>query len=144
MDNMKKCFSVNLSEEQVKKLQNVKEKTRKSQNKILTEAVEFGLNNTSFFFQGKILYLVKVRINIKTLAELGQKLQNGELKTNMILFSYCVKDDPTVGISLWIANDRKHFDQLFAPHNKYYEEVIDIKEVVSPEESMQLIMVSLQ
>ena len=144
MDNKKKCFSVNLESTQVEQLQNVKEKTGKSQNKILSESVEFGLNNASFFFQGKALFIVKVRIDVNSLAELGVKLQNGELKTDIILFTYCEKDDPTVGISLWIANDREHFNKLFAPHNEYYKEVIDIKEVVTPEESMQLIMASLQ
>lgn len=144
MDNNEKCFSVNLEATQIVQLKNVKEKTGKTQSKILEESVEQGLSNTSFFFQGKAFFIVKVRIDIESLPVLGQKLQSGELKTNMILFTYCEKDDPTVGISLWIANDREHFDQLFAPHNEHYKEVIDINEVVTPEESMELIMASIQ
>lgn len=140
MDNKKKCFSVNLEAEQVKSLLRVKEITGKSQNKVLAESLEKGLSNASFFLQGKLLFIVKVRVDVNNLAELGGKLQSGELKTNMILFTYCEKVDPSIGVSLWIANDRKHFNQLFAPHKKYYIDIIDIKEVITPEESMQLLM----
>lgn len=140
MDKKTKCFSVNLAMEQVEKLKNLKENSGKSQNKILSESVESGLQKFSFLQSGKKLYLVKVRINTDLLMELGQKLQNNKLDTSMMLFTYCSKDDPEVGVSLWMADDKKHFDKLFSPHKYYYKDVIDIQEVVLPEESMKLLL----
>ena len=143
MDECKKCFSVNLESPQIEQLKNIKERSGKSQSAILSECVGFGLNNSSFYHQGTTLFLVKVRVDADALADFGRKLQNGELQTNRYLFTYCIKDDPTVGVSLWIADDRVHLDQLIAPHSRYYQEVISIEEVITPAESMQLIMASL-
>ncbi len=144
MDDKTKCFSVNLTADQAEKLRILKEKTGKSQGQILSESVETGLKNALFFIQAKKFYLVKVRINTDLLAELSQKLQNNDLDRSMYLFTYCLKDDPTVGVSLWTADDRKHFDKIFAPHKAYYKNVIEIDEVVTPEESMQLIIAGLR
>jgi predicted DNA-binding protein len=143
MDKNKRCFSVSLESEQVEQLQRVKENTEKSQSMVLEESVGHGLKNASFFLKGKMLYLVKVRIDTGRLPEFGQKLQNGELQTDMYLFTWCEKDDPEVGTSLWIADNRDHLDQLIAPHGKYYREVIDIKEVITPQESMRMLMNSV-
>lgn len=142
MKQITKCFSVNLTQDQAAVLKETKEKSGKTQGQVLTEAVGSGLQQLSHGISNKKLYLVKVRINIDFMAELGQKLQTGELDTSMILFTYCLKDDPAVGVSLWKADDKDHFDKLFGPHKKYYKELIDIHEVVMPEESMKLLCAS--
>ncbi len=74
------------------------------------------------------------------LIQQGQKLRSGELDTKMIKFTYGIEDDPSVGVSLWAASDKDEFDRLFAPHAKYYEEIIEISSVVKPAEAMVLIM----
>lgn len=144
MDNKKeKCFSINLDQEVVESLQEIKKSSGKSQGQLLKESVESGLRETSFFLQGNNLFLAKVRIDGTQLEELGAKLQSGELKTDRILFTYCEKKDPTVGVSLWVADDRDHLDQFMAPYQKYYKEVIDIEEMVTTSQSIERIMESL-
>ena len=72
--------------------------------------------------------------------ELAQKLESGELDTKMIIFTYCIKDDPTVGISLWKAKDKREFDTAFETHKKYYKEIIDVFPVVQSAEAKNLIL----
>lgn len=133
-----KCLSVNLPLSKIVELKAIKEKTGKSQNEILAESILSGIENLKQ--DTKQLFLVKVRIDTSKMMELGQKLQSGELDTKMIKFTYCIKDDPTVGVSLWMAEDKDDFDKLFAPHKEYYKEIIDISPAVRPEEAMALII----
>jgi hypothetical protein len=144
MEQNTKCFSVNLSIKQVAKLKRIREKSGKTQNRILTEAVDFGLRQEAILSGEKVFYLVKARIDTARIMELAQKLQTGELDTSMLVFTYCIKDDPTVGVSLWLANDKKQFDELFKPHRKYYKEIIDVREVIMPEESLKLILADMR
>lgn len=138
MKEQTKCLSVNLPLSKVEELKAIKEQTGKSQNEILTESILNGIEN--FKQSENQLFLVKVRIDTAKMMELGQKLQSGELDTKMIKFTYCMKNDPTVGVSLWTAKNREDFDKLLVPHKKYYKEVIDISSAVKPEEAMTLIM----
>ncbi len=133
-----KCLSVNLPLSKIEELKAIKEKTGKSQNEILTESILGGIENLTQ--EQKQLFLVKVRIDTSKMKELGQKLQSGELDTKMIRFTYCIKDDPTVGVSLWMAKDKNDFEQLFEPHREYYKEIIEISSAVRPDEAMALII----
>jgi hypothetical protein len=74
------------------------------------------------------------------LAELGQKLQSGELDTSNIKSTHCIKDDPTVGLNIWEAGDKADFDKKFEPHKKYYAEVMEITPVIPVEESQKILM----
>jgi dsDNA-binding SOS-regulon protein len=133
-----KCLSVNLPLSKIEELKAIKENTGKSQNEILTESILSGIENLKQ--DPKQLFLVKVRIDTSKMKELGQKLQSGELDTKMIKFTYCLKDDPTVGVSLWMAKDKDDFDELFSPHKEYYKEIIEISSAVKPDDAMALIM----
>jgi len=86
------------------------------------------------------MFLVKVRIDVARMAEFGLKLGSGELDRSHTVFTYCLKDDPSVGMSLWTADDRAHFDRIIAPHAAYYREIIEVREAVRPEEAMRLIL----
>lgn len=89
-----------------------------------------------------MMFLVKVRVDIKTMAEFGKKLQSNELdRTGIKSETYCVKDDPSVGYTVWEAATKDAFEKIFAPWRKYYEE-IEIIEVVLPEEAMRMIISS--
>lgn len=138
MKEQTKCLSVNLPLSKVEELKAIKEQTGKSQNEILTQCILNGIEN--FKQCENQLFLVKARIDIAKMIELGQKLQSGELDTKMIKFTYCIKNDPTVGVSLWTATDRADFDKLLAPHKEYYKEIIEISSAVKPEDAMTLIM----
>ena len=138
MKEQTKCLSVNLPLSKVEEIKATKEQTGKNQSEILTESILNGLN--SYQEQGKQLFLVKVRIDTSKMMELGQKLQTGELDTGMIKFTYCVKNDPAVGVSLWMAKDQNEFNDLFAPHKEYYKEVLEVIPAIKPEEAMTLIM----
>lgn len=144
MKQLTKCYSVNLTEEQIQTLKHIKQKSKKTQSHILMEAVHSGLQQQNLFIAGKMLFLVKVRINTDLIMELGQKLETGELDTTMIIFTYCIKEDPTVGISMWIVDNKEHFEEMFSHHKKYYKEVIDIQEVILPDESMKIILANNQ
>jgi hypothetical protein len=84
--------------------------------------------------------LVKVRVNLKTMMGFGQKLQNGELDRSCIRGeTYCIKDNPAVGYSIWEAKTRKEFDEKFNPWKQYYLET-KVTEIISPNEAMKLLM----
>lgn len=138
MKEQTKCLSINLPLSKIDELKAIKEQTGKSQNEILTESILTGIEN--FKQDSKQLFLVKVRIDTSKMMELGQKLQSGELDTKMIKFTYCIKDDPTVGVSLWMAKDKREFDELFAPHKEFYKEIIEVTSAVKPEEAKDLIL----
>jgi hypothetical protein len=85
-------------------------------------------------------FLVKVRVDPARLAEFGGKLQRNELDRSAIRSdTWCLKDDPAVGYSVWEAEGRAEFDKLFAGWKPYYSEA-EIREVVSPAESMRSLM----
>ena len=86
------------------------------------------------------MFLVKVRIDVDKMEEFGLKLRNNELERSHTVFTYCLKDDPSVGVSLWTADDRAHFDRIIAPHAVYYREILEVREAVKPEEAMRLIL----
>jgi hypothetical protein len=86
-------------------------------------------------------YLVKVKVNVSTMMEFGQKLQKGELDRSCIRGeTHCLKDDPSVGLSIWEAETKGEFEQKFNQWKLYYSNV-EIKEVISPNEAMKLLMV---
>ena len=85
-------------------------------------------------------YLVKVRVDRAKLAEFGQKLQKGELDRNMIRSeTYCLKEDPAIGYSVWEAENREAFDSVFSKWRNYYSET-EIREVIGPVEAMKILM----
>ena len=90
-----------------------------------------------------MLFFVKVRIDMDKLGDLGQKLLNNELDLSNILSTYCLQDDPSVGISIWQSENRKEFDRAFAPHKEFYSEVIEVTPVITPEESQKILMKKL-
>ncbi len=85
-------------------------------------------------------FFVKVRIDLNKLNELGAKLQNGELDRSAIISTWCLEDDPSVGMSVWQAEDENHFENLIAPFRNYYSEIFEITKVVSAAEA-QLILI---
>jgi hypothetical protein len=91
-----------------------------------------------------MLFFVKVRIDLNKMVKMGQKLQSGELDTSAIKLTYCIKDDPSVGLNIWEANDREDFDKKFKPHKEYYAEVMEITPVITPDESYQILLKQLK
>jgi hypothetical protein len=90
-----------------------------------------------------MLFFVKVRIDINKLAELGEKLQSGELDKSSLKSTYCLQDDPAVGLNIWEAKDKKDFEIKFEPHREYYAEVLEIAPVILPAESQKLLMAQI-
>lgn len=91
-----------------------------------------------------MLLHVKVRVDVAKMAEFGQKLQKGELDRSCIRGeTYCLKNDPAVGFSLWEVNSRGEFDQIFAPWRYYYSEA-EINEVITPMEAMGALIVQMK
>lgn len=81
-------------------------------------------------------FLVKVKVNLQTIAEFGQRLQNGELDRSCIRGeTHCIKNDPAVGYSIWEAESDDEFTKKFNPWRQYYEEV-EVNEVITPNEAM--------
>lgn len=87
-----------------------------------------------------MLFFVKVRIDLNKLGELGQKLQNGELDVGNLLSTYCLQDDPSVGMNIWQSDNQEEFDRVFAPHREYYSEIIEVTPVITAEESKKILM----
>lgn len=90
-----------------------------------------------------MLFFVKVRIDLSKMGELGQKLASGELDVSSVKWTYCPREDLTVGLNLWEAEDEKDFEAKFAPHRAYYAEVMEITPVVTAQEAQQLLMAQM-
>jgi hypothetical protein len=91
-----------------------------------------------------MFFLVKVRVNLKTMMEFGQKLQSGELDRSCIRGeTYCLKNDPAVGYSVWESDDKDEFDNKFNSWKQYYEET-EVLEVISPNEAMKTLFSKIQ
>lgn len=85
-------------------------------------------------------FLVKVKVKPATINEFGSKLQAGELDRSLIRGeTYCLKDKPAIGYSIWEADTQNEFEDKFTPWRKYYSEV-EINEVISLAEAMRIIM----
>ena len=83
-----------------------------------------------------MLFQVKVKVDISKMVEFGRKLQEGALDRSCIRGeTYCLKDDPAVGFSIWEADSEKKFEVAFAPWRPYYASV-EINEVITPLEAM--------
>jgi hypothetical protein len=136
-----KCISINLPVELIEKINLYKQNTGRSQNGIMIELIEKGLNSSdNDKGQNKMFFFVKIRIDTSKMLEFGQKLQSGELDTSHTIMTFCVKDDPTVGISFWQAGSQNGFEEVFNQHREYYEDVIDIIPVTTPGEAMKTIL----
>jgi hypothetical protein len=86
-----------------------------------------------------MLFFVKVRIDVNKLAALGQKMRSGEFNTHP-KSTYCLKDDPAVGLNIWEADDSEDFERQFAPHREYYAETYEITPVITAAEAQQMLM----
>ena len=91
-----------------------------------------------------MFFLVKVRVNLKTMMEFVEKLQKGELHRSCIRGeTYCIKDDPSVGYSIWEIQDKVDFEKRFNPWKTFYEET-EVVEVISPGEAMKLLVAKIK
>ena len=141
----KKCIAIHVPLDLLAKIDEHKAKTGKSQSGLLIDLIEKGLGiSQNDKVVSKMLFFVKVRIDTAKMMEMGQKLQSGELDTSMIIMTYCVKDDPAVGMSFWKANDTKSFEDIFSKFRVYYKEVLEIVPVVTPMDSMKMIIEKMQ
>jgi hypothetical protein len=86
-----------------------------------------------------MLFFVKVRVDINKLGEFGQKLQAGAIPTHPVS-TYCLKDDPAVGLNIWEAENLEAFEKAFAPHREFYSAVMEIAPVIIPQEAQQILM----
>ncbi|MCP4136753.1 MAG: hypothetical protein GY754_37635 [bacterium] len=91
-----------------------------------------------------MLFFVKVRIDLEKMPELGRKLADGSLDMSMVRMTYCIENDPSVGLNIWEAPSRESFEKAFAPHKEFYKEVMEITPVISPDEAKRILMEQLQ
>jgi hypothetical protein len=86
-----------------------------------------------------MLFFVKVRIDVSKLAEMGRKIQSGEFTAHPTS-TYCLRDDPAVGLNIWEAADLEDFERKFAPQRGYYAEVYEVTPVITATEAQQLLV----
>jgi hypothetical protein len=89
-----------------------------------------------------MFHLVRVRVDVAKMAEFGKKIANREFDNSSTKWTFCIKDDPTVGYSIWETEDEAEFEKKFSPYRPYYKEV-EISQVVLPTEAQALIMKQL-
>ena len=81
-------------------------------------------------------FQVRVRVDLSKMAEFVKKLQKNELDRSCIRGdTFCLKNDPAVGFSIWEAYSRQEFETKFDPWRNYYNEV-EIHEVIPPLDAM--------
>jgi hypothetical protein len=79
---------------------------------------------------------VKVRVNLSTLQQFASALQKGALDNSKVKGeTWCLKEDPAVGYSIWETTNRQDFDNRFIPWRQYYDQV-EVREVTTPREAM--------
>lgn len=130
-----KCTVVHLPLDLLEQLDKYKKKNGKSKNATIVECIRRGLSPVEE--EQKLLFFVKVRIDMNKLTELRQKLNSGDLDTGAIRNTYCNADDPSVGMSIWEAGTKEEFEERFAPHKTFYAEIMEITEVTTPQEALE-------
>lgn len=137
----KKCIAVHLPIDLYEKLNAHKSQTGQSQSSLIISFLERGLATTDQSANAQpFLFFAKVRIDLAKMPEMGQKLQSGELDTSQLVVTYCLKDDPAVGLSFWKASSVADFESNFAQMLPYYKEVIEVMQVVTPTDAMNLLL----
>ena len=85
-------------------------------------------------------FLVEVRVELTKMVQFGQKLRSNELDRRLIRSeTYCLSEDPAVGFSVWEAESREEFEQVFSLWKSYYSETT-VREVISASEAIQVLM----
>ena len=84
------------------------------------------------------LFLVTVRVNLATMAAFAQKLQRGELDRSAIRATYCLADDPAVGLGIWEVASEEELRIRLAPWRPYYESV-ETRELITPSQAFVLL-----
>ena len=83
-----------------------------------------------------MIFLVKVHVKLSTLKQFAAALQTRALDNSRVRGeTWCLKNEPAVGYSVWDTRDRQDFDARFDPWREYYHEV-EISEVITPQEAM--------
>ncbi|HPG39436.1 MAG TPA: hypothetical protein PLP19_00765 [bacterium] len=90
-----------------------------------------------------MLFFVKVRIDINKMPEMGRKLVSGELDKSCLKSTFCIQNDPSVGLNIWEAASREEFERVFAPHRQFYAEVMEITPVIPPAQAQELLIKQL-
>jgi hypothetical protein len=141
----KKCIKVHLPVDLLDKINEQKVKTGQSQSGLMIDLIEKGLGfSSNDIAVGKMFFFVKVRIDTTKMMEFGQKLQKGEIDTSHTIMTYCVKDDPTVGLNFWYADTKEEFEKVLAQYGPYYKEIIEANQVITPMNAMKLIMENMK
>lgn len=83
-----------------------------------------------------MLLFVKARVRTDTLAEFGRKLATGEFGPSPVKWTFCLQDDPSVGLSLWEVASLADFEARFAQQQPYYAELIEVRTLLSAAEAM--------
>jgi len=86
-----------------------------------------------------MLFFVKVKIDLNKLFEFANELASGRLNTNPIKITYCLKEEPEIGLSIWESENRQSFDNIFKEHKKFYKEVYEIIPVITADESKEIL-----
>jgi hypothetical protein len=86
-----------------------------------------------------MLFFVKVRLDVNKLTAYGKKLNAGEIHTHPVSI-YCLKEDPTVGLNIWEAEDQKSLEKALAPHQVYYSEIMEIAAIITPQAAQQILL----
>jgi hypothetical protein len=85
-------------------------------------------------------FFVKVKIDLNKMPELGRKLQSGELKRNHIVSTFCLANNPDIGLNIWEAESKEMFEMEFNKHKYFYSEVLEISPVIKPDEAQKILM----
>ena len=141
----KKCIAVHLPVDLLDKINEQKAKTGQSQSGLIIDLIEKGLEfSSNDKAVGKLFFFVKVRIDTTKMMEFGQKLQNGEIDTSHTIMTYCIKDDPTVGLNFWRTDTIEEFEKVLAQYRPYYKEIMETIQVITPMDAMKMIMENMK
>ena len=141
----KKCIAVHLPVDLLDKINEQKAKTGRSQSGVMIDLIEKGLGfSSNKKTVGNMFFFVKVRIDTSKMMEFGQKLQNGEIDTSHTIMTYCIENDPTVGLNFWFADSIEEFEKILSQYKPYYKEIIETIQVITPMNAMKLIMENMK
>lgn len=87
-----------------------------------------------------MFFIGKVKVNTYMLSEFGQKLSNNEMNGSHVRAAFCLKEDPSIGLNIWEAESRADLEKILITYRPYFSEIIEIKELITPQESFVFLM----
>lgn len=53
---------------------------------------------------------------------------------------FCLKENPEIGLNIWETESRAELEKILMTYKPYFSEVIEIKELITPQEAFAFLL----